>query len=504
MLKLVGVFFVALLCACTSEVVSPPNGVGGGGAGSGATGVGGGHDACSVEACAAELGEPAVCTGPDGGCAPLLSDACVEIIGDDNTDDTLWLGLVAPFSDGFELIGEALANGVRLQNEELVAAVGGVAGGSGPRPVNILLCDSQPDPAPAMSHLIEVVDVPAIIGPALSSDVLAVAATAIASGTMLLSPSSTSPTVTSLADDGLVWRTAASDSGVHRALAGLVSELETRIRLEQGLDPSTPVRVAIVRSNTDLSTHLYAGLQESALVNGESLAENGGDVITVAIDPAQMSPDYTSAIATLVGFEPHLVLGLGLFGEVVDPIALAVEAGLDGSAPRPYYALTEQALDAARSASHDGALRPRLTGVSQAWRGPLWDAFTVRYSSRFGQAPALAFAANAYDAATLLSYALAATNAPATGPQLAAQMASMITGPTVEGQPSGIALGMASVASGSPFDYEGASGPVDFDLETGEVEAWVDAWCFAAAGVETSTGYYDPAAHDVTGQLGCP
>lgn len=507
MRKRLGVVFAALLVACSSEVSTTGSGAGGagtGGAGSGATGTGGGHDACSVEACAAELGEPAVCAGPDGGCTPLLSHACPAFIGDDNSDDTMWLGFVAPFSDGLELIGDTLANGVRLQNEELVAAVGGIATGAGPRPLNILLCDSQPNPAPAMSHLHDVVRVPAIIGPALSSVVLEVAPTAIASGTMLLSPSSTSPTVTELADAGLVWRTAASDSGLHRGLAGLVAELETRIRSEQGIGAGTPIRVAIVRSNAPTSQRTYEDLALIAVINGTSLAENGGDVITVDIEEPQTSPDYALAIATLVGFEPHLVVGLGFFGEVVDPIALGLEAALDGAAPRPYYALTEPAFDAAREASNDAALRRRLTGVSQAWRGPSWDTFVVRYATRFGGPPALPFAANAYDAAMLLSYALAATGAPTTGADLAAQMANMVTGPTVEGQPSGIAPGMASMVSGSPFDYDGASGPLDFDLLTGDVEAWIDAWCFAAAGVDTRTGYYDPAAHAVTGQLGCP
>jgi branched-chain amino acid transport system substrate-binding protein len=480
---------LALLIGCTSFVDEQPGAGGGGEAGAG--GSGGTSGACDPVACTEELGVPALCPRPDHACVPVTSEDCTAWIGD--ATDAHWLGFVAPFSDGLETIGNGIVTGVELQHEEFAAA----AGDSAPT-YNVIVCDSQRDIHAVFDHLTENVRVAAVIGPALSS----VLSEVVDSGTLIISPSSTSPTIPDMADDGLVWRTAPSDDTLHIGLAALTSELETRIRSEQAIPAGTPIRAAIVRTESDHISHTYDAFVAAAQINGLSITANGSDVITLEVPIPDASPDYGDAIATLAAFEPHLIIGLGFMGEVVDPIGLAVEAALDGSAPRPYYALIEPALPAARDASADAALRSRLTGVSVAWRGPLWDAFLLRHQARFGSPPGYNYAANAYDAAQLLAYALAATDDPS-GRSLAEQLPRMVSGTVIGGQPSDIPAGLALASSRTPFDYEGASGPVDFDA-AGEVLGWLDAWCFAAAGTETYTGYFDPKQGAVTGQLGCP
>lgn len=469
----IGMVVALLVAGCSAQIETDP-GAGGAAAG-GAGGSGGGGGA------GGELSAP-------------TSAACPEFIGELD-DEAAWLGFIAPLSGQFEIIGEALALGVELQHEELFDTTG--------RRVNVLLCDSQPDAEPAMDHLVDTVGVPAIIGPAFSSTLLDVADRAIASGTLLISPSSTSPAVTDLDDNSLVWRTAPADDELHVALAALTSELEARVRTEQSIPNGTSIRVAVLASDNLLGERTFDAYVETVVINGMTVAANAGDVLTVSVPLPQDNPDYSSIVAQVATFEPHLVIGMGFFGEIVDPIAMEIEAALAASAPAPYYALTETSFDAALAASSDAALAPRLTGVRGAWGGLLWDAFVVRHTAAFGFEPNFEYAANAYDAAMLLSFALAGTEIPS-GSSLAVQLGEMTTGPIIRGEPTHIAEGIALRSNGATFDYEGASGPVDFDLATGNVLGWIDAWCFSAPGVDTSVPYYDPKAGAVTGELGCP
>jgi hypothetical protein len=71
-------------------------------------------------------------------------------------------------------------------------------------------------------------------------------------------------------------------------------------------------------------------------------------------------------------------------------------------------------------------------------------------------------------------------------------------------------LGFQALTSPGTFDFDGASGPLDFDLATGEARSNIEVWCIAqAAGMRPSfvpsgrlfdakanklTGTYDPVA----------
>jgi branched-chain amino acid transport system substrate-binding protein len=95
-------------------------------------------------------------------------------------------------------------------------------------------------------HLAKDVGVPAILGPAFSGDTLKVATeVTVPAGTLLFPSSATAAAITNLNDKGLVWRTCPSDAIQAVPLAGLVSDMEAKIRIDQTLPASTQIKVAI-------------------------------------------------------------------------------------------------------------------------------------------------------------------------------------------------------------------------------------------------------------------
>jgi ABC-type branched-subunit amino acid transport system substrate-binding protein len=111
-------------------------------------------------------------------------------------------------------------------------------------------------------------------------------------------------------------------------------------------------------------------------------------------------------------------------------------------------------------------------------------AFVARYQERFGRAPP-PYAANAYDAAYVLALAAAAVlpaeadPALLTGALLAEGLARVSGGAKVVPGPDAWAHAQQAIG-GSPFatvDYDGASGPVDFDAQ-GDVVSAVGLWRF--------------------------
>src|SRR5690606_39203203 len=63
----------------------------------------------------------------------------------------------------------------------------------------------------ALAHLSDTVGAPVVIGPIFSELVLALAEQAKTSGTLMITPTATAKTISTLEDDGLVWRTIPSD-----------------------------------------------------------------------------------------------------------------------------------------------------------------------------------------------------------------------------------------------------------------------------------------------------
>ena len=92
---------------------------------------------------------------------------------------------------------------------------------------------------------------------------------------------------------------------------------------------------------------------------------------------------------------------------------------------------------------------------------------------------------------------VAAGTKPLTGSNLAAGFAKQIdkSGGTIDVGSTNINSAFQKLTANQGFDFSGASGPLDFDLATGDVPSNIEIWCLpltagkAGAGEATSVFY---------------
>nr|MCU0656818.1 hypothetical protein [Polyangiaceae bacterium] len=107
-------------------------------------------------------------------------------------------------------------------------------------------------------------------------------------------------------------------------------------------------------------------------------------------------------------------------------------------------------------------------------------------------------------------YALAATaGEPVTGASIAKGLAKLVPqGSQVDSGPSALSAAFTTLRAGGNIDFNGASGPLDFDLSTGEAPADIDIWCVTRnvsnkAVFKSSGQYYDAAKGQLLGTRSC-
>jgi branched-chain amino acid transport system substrate-binding protein len=145
------------------------------------------------------------------------------------------------------------------------------------------------------------------------------------------------------------------------------------------------------------------------------------------------------------------------------------------------------------------ALKQRILGTAPGARqSNRFASFAATFSARFKQTPGN-LAEFAYDAAYLLSYAAIVTHKRApTGSELAGALKGLSCKDT--GVQEVVASGASITESFSHamtkpcIDFSGASGPLDFNNDTGEAPSDIALWCVAAEGFKPlELSYYDAA-----------
>ena len=144
--------------------------------------------------------------------------------------------------------------------------------------------------------------------------------------------------------------------------------------------------------------------------------------------------------------------------------------------------------DAARDG---GDLVKRIQGtVPGAVTALAKNFFDLSYKLRFPQVPdengtpvdsTLLFGmAGSYDATYLLTYAMVANNSDAktfTGAQLAQGFAKTRDGALTNVGTANYSAAVGALRGGQSIDFNGASGPLDFDLTTGTAPSDMIIWC---------------------------
>jgi branched-chain amino acid transport system substrate-binding protein len=219
------------------------------------------------------------------------------------------------------------------------------------------------------------------------------------------------------------------------------------------------------------------------------------------VDYAPDTKDFTKTIDDVSAFKPHIVLYMGTTEAVTDVLP-GIEAKV--GTPKPYYVFSDggkiqELLDAVQA---DATLRPRVIGTAPGRTTPQYQQFRSRFKAFFNNEEPGAYAGQAYDSAYLTAYALVASseNAP-TGAGVNDGLKRTVGGTKIGADPFQVNTAFAALMlEGGAIDYDGVSGPLDFDVDKGEAPADIDVWCIDSTGQFVSSGqYYDSVTRKVVG-----
>lgn len=288
-------------------------------------------------------------------------------------------------------------------------------------------------------------NVVAIVGAMCSGATIAAAnAAAIPGGVVMVSPASTSPAVTELADNDLVFRTAPSDAYQGEVLA----------RVARARDIDT---VAVTYVNNDYGTGFAQAFQAA-------FEAEGGTVLT-SESHEDGRADYRAEIGSLASSGAD---------------ALVVLAYVDGSGGRIIQQSRETG-DFSTFLGGDGMVGANLTNVATDDETLILTrpgGSAADGAANFAEAaegasldPQATYAATSYDAAFALLLAVEKTGGSREGLNEALREVTSEGGEII--LPGEWAKAKELIAAGTEINYQGASGAIDFD-DNGDVPGSYD------------------------------
>ena len=378
--------------------------------------------------------------------ALVLTAAC----GDDD-DETLKIGFLADFSGPIAEFGPVIQTGVELAIEHINAA-GGVLGND----VIFVTGDTALDATQGVEEarrLIEIEGVHAIIGPLSSTVTLAVSASVTADAKIpTISPSATSPALSTADDNGFLFRSTTSDAAQGVVLAGLaedegydnVAVLFLNDAYGQGLAEAFEGAfngTVTSASYEDGAASYLAELQQAA---------GGGATVLIAIGfPTQAEIFVREALENDI-FQQFLFVDGTKSQDLIDAIGAENLEGFKGTAP--------------------GA-GPESPGLS---------AWNAAYIAKYGSLPTVPFVREAYDA--MIAIALAAQFAGSVDGTAIRDALPKVAAPGgtsyIPGA-DGVKRALDAVKAGKDVNYEGAATTLDWNANGDVTTGYIGIWQYA-------------------------
>lgn len=478
---------------------------------------------CTVNQDCAPNGDDWICRKSDDTCVLVTSVDCQSIAGPYTNDDTVLIGALVPTLDPYGNLGQPIGNAIRLAVGDFEKALPPLTDGGENRSLAVVFCNDTQDVDGAARHLHDDLGVPVVLGTAFSQDTVQVATdVTVPDGMLLLSPAAGSD-LSSVRSTNLVWRTIAADTTQAAAMAAVVNTvLEPQVKAQYSL---TSARVAVMHSTDDYGQELATALESALVINGQSAADAGPSFMDAPYgfaDPFDTSDtQYSDAILQVTGEPPDIIVVIG-YTLAVTKVLEGVESAWTGP-HRPQYLLSNgmEGLDlidavAASGSTTSPSLRTRILGTAP---GPGTDAVSAANMSRFvarylqtftdGSLPEAYAAANAYDALYAIAYGIARTrNADLIGKDVVTGLTAVLTapdtGPTtnVSSGPEDVSAAIQAIEAGDTITLHGASGPLSFDVATGDVTSDIEVWCITPQpGLEASGMVYAVASSGLTGAV---
>jgi branched-chain amino acid transport system substrate-binding protein len=359
----------------------------------------------------------------------LLATTAVALTAGFASAEDIKIGVILGFTGPLEAITPAMGDGAELAISE-VNASGALLGGSTVSPVRAdSTCIDAGAATAAAERLITSDGVKGIMGADCSGVTGAILSNvALPNGMVMISPSATSPGLSTAEDNGLFFRTAPSD-----ARQGVVM---TEVLLEEGIN-----EVAVSYVNNDYGKGLADAFQAAY--------EAAGGTITINAAHEDLKADYSAEVGALAaaGGERLVVAGYvdgggsGVVRAAIDSGAFDTFHFPDGMISAKLVENFGSDLDGSSGqvpgTNSDGA------GIFAKLAGDSFDATSP-------------FAAESYDAAALIM--LAMQSAGSSDPSVYKDhVISVSNAPGLKVQPGQLGLALQALAAGVAVDYQGAS-----------------------------------------------
>ncbi len=383
--------------------------------------------------------------------------ACNDDDGGDEPTTALKIGYLADFSGPLAEFGPAIQTGVDLAVKHINDA-GGVNG----MPISVVVGDDKTDQTAALEEarrLIEVEGVSAIVGPLASGVTIAVAeSVARDAGVVVISPSATSPAVTTANDGGFLFRSTTSDAAQGVILADLAREeniasvgvLYLNDAYGQGL--ADAFEASFGAENVTKSS--FEDGQASYLAELQAAAAGGSDTLVAIGYPTQAQVFIREALE-------NSLFSNFLFVDGTKSVDLVSSVGADNL---------------------EGMLGTAPTGGPATEARQAWDA---SYQAEVGEVPNLPFIREAYDA--VVAIALAAESADSHEGAAIRDALATVAAPGGEQfvpGPEGVRAALEAVRDGDDIDFEGSATTLNWD-ENGDVTTgFIGVWRYAGGEIE--------------------
>jgi branched-chain amino acid transport system substrate-binding protein len=323
--------------------------------------------------------------------------------------------LVGPMADGADLaIEEVNDSGAFLDGQQVVAVRGDTT------------CIDSAVAVAAAERLVTAERVNAIVGGDCSGVTIAMLQNvAKPNGIVMISPSATSPALSTIEDDGLFFRTAPSDARQGEVVAAILQEMDIQ-------------EAALTYTNNDYGK----GLADSIAAN----VEMRGGTITMSTPHEDGKGDYSAEVAALAAVGGDILIVAGYLDQGGKGI---IQASLDSGAFDQFFLPDGMIGD-----SLVEAIGPDLNGSIGTVPGTDSPG-AMRLEEMLGMA-AGPFVSEAYDAAALILLAMQAAGSADSG-AFKDHVMAVANAPGEQIFPGELAKGLGILADGGEVDYVGAS-----------------------------------------------
>ena len=340
------------------------------------------------------------------------------------------LGIILGFTGPIESLTPDMAAGAEMAAKE-VADAGGILGGG---KVDTVRADSTCTDAQAAQsnaeNLITAEKVNGIMGADCSGVTTAILNNvAKANGMVMISPSATSPALSTIADDGVFFRTAPSDARQGEILADIMTEKGVK-------------NAALTYTNNDYGKGLADAIKAAF--------EAKGGTITVSSAHEDGKGDYSAEVGELAQAGGDVLIVAGYLDQGGKGI---IQGALDSGAFSTFVLPDGMIGDSLPAAIGDG-LNGSYGSVpgSDSDNGKKWKEMFEASGAKAG-----AYTGESYDAAALMLLAMEAAKS-AKPADYKGKIMEIANAPGEKVGPGELAKALELIRAGTDIDYEGATG----------------------------------------------